>query len=188
MPTVSDYGGKHYGGPAGVVTKCSEKQDSFRCLDCGTLRYVNRREWYRASRPRCLKCGGALDDTDATIKKVRGTIKPPPPLSVPRRRCEGCGKAIDSHKEMIAHLSPDSECRRLYSCEQKTLPIPPFGFSRIIASTVIVEKGVTLKRSQPWGVFGITSLGQYVCMFQSHRKMDCDKYVREHFGDVHLAR
>lgn len=31
------------------------------CLDCKTHRRVYHREWIRASRPRCLKCGGPVE-------------------------------------------------------------------------------------------------------------------------------
>lgn len=31
------------------------------CLDCGERRIVKHREWIRASRPRCLRCGGPIE-------------------------------------------------------------------------------------------------------------------------------
>jgi len=31
------------------------------CFDCGTIRFVHRREFDRASRPYCYACGGSID-------------------------------------------------------------------------------------------------------------------------------
>ena len=65
--TVSDYGGAKYG--RGRVGK---SQLSHRCRDCNTLRYTRKAEWFRASLPRCLACGGPLIETAATEKEQYG--------------------------------------------------------------------------------------------------------------------
>jgi len=31
------------------------------CFDCGTIRFVHRREFDRVSRPYCYACGGPID-------------------------------------------------------------------------------------------------------------------------------
>lgn len=37
------------------------KYDIATCRDCGAHRRVDHREWIRASRPRCLACGGPVE-------------------------------------------------------------------------------------------------------------------------------
>lgn len=36
-----------------------------KCRDCGTIRKVTRTEWTRRSPPRCIRCGGLVEMTDA---------------------------------------------------------------------------------------------------------------------------
>jgi hypothetical protein len=36
-------------------------KDWAKCLDCGARRLVRHKEWIRASRPRCLACGGPIE-------------------------------------------------------------------------------------------------------------------------------
>ena len=37
------------------------KFDVAKCIDCGTRRKVEHREWIRAARPRCYACGGPVE-------------------------------------------------------------------------------------------------------------------------------
>ena len=37
------------------------RRDWAKCTSCGARRLVAHREWIRASRPRCLKCGGPIE-------------------------------------------------------------------------------------------------------------------------------
>lgn len=36
-------------------------RDLATCLDCGNRQTVRKREWIRASRPRCVACGGPVE-------------------------------------------------------------------------------------------------------------------------------
>ena len=48
------------------------RRDWATCLDCGERRMVPHREWIRASRPRCLGCGGPLEvSTTAADEQAR---------------------------------------------------------------------------------------------------------------------
>ena len=40
-------------------------RDWAQCLDCGSRRLVSHKEWIRASRPRCLACGGPIEPSAA---------------------------------------------------------------------------------------------------------------------------
>ncbi len=74
---VTDGGGNNYNRPGfgRKVDRRSSVVSSYACTDCGTLRYTTKFEWTRASKPRCLKCGGPLDETKATVKKMRKRSK-----------------------------------------------------------------------------------------------------------------
>jgi hypothetical protein len=39
-------------------------RDWAKCLECGERRMVSHKEWIRASRPRCLRCGGTIEPSD----------------------------------------------------------------------------------------------------------------------------
>lgn len=67
MATISDAIHERRRGKA--LTLNVENVCSFRCRDCAKLRYVTRRELGRASRPRCLMCGGTLIETDTSHKR-----------------------------------------------------------------------------------------------------------------------
>lgn len=41
------------------------KRDLATCLSCNHKQMVNHREWIRASRPRCVACGGAMEKSAA---------------------------------------------------------------------------------------------------------------------------
>jgi hypothetical protein len=36
-------------------------KDWAKCLDCNERRMVTKKEWLRASRPRCYRCGGPVE-------------------------------------------------------------------------------------------------------------------------------
>lgn len=44
------------------------------CLDCGKRRTVKHREWIRASRPRCLACGGPVEPSEAAKDDHRESL------------------------------------------------------------------------------------------------------------------
>ena len=68
-PSVKDYGGASAHGRRRRTRISKETIYSFRCLDCAKLRYVAPRELGRAARPRCLHCGGPLEETAVSNKR-----------------------------------------------------------------------------------------------------------------------
>jgi len=44
-------------------------KDWAKCLDCGERRIVYHKEWIRAARPRCLRCGGPIEPSKAAAKE-----------------------------------------------------------------------------------------------------------------------
>jgi hypothetical protein len=133
MGLYSDYGGNrqrtthrraNYGDNAGQV--------SMRCLDCESLRYVAPLELARAAQPRCIKCGGPLEEIKAS-KKRRGmpTSKIAEHKTV--ARCRGCGAAIGSpflttDQAFRIHLTSRPDCERYYG--DAKLPLEPKFCSR----------------------------------------------------------
>lgn len=75
MPYLDDYGGNRYGRRR--RTKRGKNDiHSYRCLTCNTLQYFTEREMNRARTPHCKGCGGALQETPASLKKRTGmTVK-----------------------------------------------------------------------------------------------------------------
>lgn len=51
---------------AGTRSVLVDADLSLRCVDCGKLRFTTAREVSRASRLRCLGCGGLLVESQAT--------------------------------------------------------------------------------------------------------------------------
>ena len=45
------------------------KWDIGKCCDCGKFEKVYHREWTRASRPKCIACGGRLDPSEQATKE-----------------------------------------------------------------------------------------------------------------------
>jgi hypothetical protein len=42
------------------------------CRDCGRKQEAEKAEFYRASLPRCVACGGVLDSGEWFVKRIRG--------------------------------------------------------------------------------------------------------------------
>lgn len=52
-------------------TRVTETRQYCKCMDCGTRRMVQTREWDRAARPRCYACGGVLVQLESAQTKSR---------------------------------------------------------------------------------------------------------------------
>lgn len=44
-------------------------KDWAKCVDCGARRQVRHKEWIRASRPRCLSCGGIIEPSETAAEE-----------------------------------------------------------------------------------------------------------------------
>lgn len=44
-------------------------KDWAKCLDCGERRIVRHKEWIRAARPRCLRCGGPVEPSETAASE-----------------------------------------------------------------------------------------------------------------------
>lgn len=127
-PTLSDFGGSNY--------PKRRKQNlvkanvlSFRCRDCLTLRYVLPRELMRAARPRCLGCGGPLEETEASHKRhlekmdsvraVRCGERLPAQIRSPKKlpKCLSCGTVYPDGLGLCGHLRRNPSCRQSYVIE-----------------------------------------------------------------------
>ena len=53
------------------MAKITRDKQYARCVDCQTLRIVQRIEWTRAAVPRCYACGGRLDQCQAKSKSAK---------------------------------------------------------------------------------------------------------------------
>lgn len=116
-PCVSDFGGNNI--RRGFRARFStETMDSFSCLECGTRRYVTKIEQTRVARPKCMACGGTLQETQATRKrhkpKRQSVVETHP-------RCRACGCRLVSAKSLELHLYQEPECADCYRenpCQQ----------------------------------------------------------------------
>ena len=124
MSQPSDYGGVSAGGRYPRKIKKGDSY-SFRCRDCGKLRHCGRLEVFRASRPRCLGCGGTLVETEPSVKRrvarmdavalEKGTSareltrEEKRALSAAAKaevscRCRGCDAGFVADKFLVLHL------------------------------------------------------------------------------------
>jgi hypothetical protein len=54
--------------------KVNTSQQYAKCVDCQVRRIVARKEWNRASQPRCYACGGRLEICGGKSSKVNVEI------------------------------------------------------------------------------------------------------------------
>lgn len=143
-PVVGDHAGHNY--PRARVTKLTkETTKSLRCNSCQKLRFVTPIELRRASRPRCLGCGGALVEIEASVRRELGT-KPQRKAAAKqtasaiqdvreRLKCWGCGfTGTGTHLALAHHLSNGRDCRREYVDSGKLMR------ERYIANCAFIEK------------------------------------------------
>jgi len=124
-PTVSDYGGKSY--PGGRQTRLKKSNVlSFRCRDCKTVRYVLPHELGRAAQPRCLACGGPLEETETSHERhlerteaIRAIQSGKRSLEQKRTSkknpvCSSCGAIYSDGTGLAGHLRRNNSCRQSY--------------------------------------------------------------------------
>ncbi len=182
-----DYGGfAHDRGRRGEKVGRGSRH-SMRCCSCGTLRYVLKKELTRAAPPRCMACGGALEETIAA-RKHEGLKPASPPQRVPRRRCPACGVAIDGNVELRNHLVASFDCARYHLAERQ---LPEWKQSGIflIPGSMYIEKYA----SGRWGVFavGVEKNGRVhvpLLICQSKTRQDARDWLYSEYGPVELAR
>lgn len=121
-PTLRDFGSDVY--PRSQRTPCvQENVFSFRCRDCGTLRYVLPKELDRAARPRCLVCGGPLEETKESHKRHLERVEAARSIqegaktrgvSQHKHRCQSCHGVWNEAKDLVGHLRRNAACRKRY--------------------------------------------------------------------------
>ena len=120
-----DFGGDSYGKKPRRIKPGSSL--SFRCRDCSKVRYVSNLELNRASRPRCLGCGGPLMETDATAEKTMSDesaqnakmLNESDPDPRGNCRCWGCDLAYRKNYYLGKHLEESESCREQYRIKEK---------------------------------------------------------------------
>lgn len=107
---IRDYSGGAYGSRRGRRINCER---SFRCVDCGKLRYLTRGELSRAARPHCLDCGGCLEETAASRQRQEISDE-----RIERQntviRCRICGIGFIDEDSLAHHLRENRDCAREY--------------------------------------------------------------------------
>lgn len=184
MGFVDDYGGNAYGGRR--RNKRSSSLVSMRCRDCQTLRFVSPRELTRASSPRCMKCGGPLEELDVSRKRqgLPAVAKAMKTRRSATRRCPACGSAIDNNEFLYRHLLCLPDCVEYHRAEGKCLAAAGSDV-HIIPGTVHI---IRTTGSRPWRVMAVTSEGGIVELRKESALYLCKQYINEEFGPVELAR
>jgi ribosomal protein L34E len=103
----TDFGGSNYRRPR-KRTFDPHRDVTLRCLDCDRLQYVLLAELHRAARPRCIACGGPLDETEATRER-----RADDQLSVQlsdAEPCLGCGRLFHGIDALRLHLLVSDAC------------------------------------------------------------------------------
>jgi len=125
-PKLLDFGGHSYPRRRKSERTVSKSIMSFRCFNCQTVRYVQLRELGRAARPRCLACGGPIEETTAsherTLEKLGALQEAKTGLILPKssryyKKCLSCGTNYADVASMSMHLKINSSCRDKYICE-----------------------------------------------------------------------
>lgn len=119
MPVASDYHGDAGRRRKAARRKIEHKNHrSYRCLDCNTLRLVHRKELARAAMPRCVKCGGCLEETSVSIKRRLGVKKEEIGqelhdglgiYEIKQYECRFCFKRFRSHAGLSLHVQDNHE-------------------------------------------------------------------------------
>lgn len=107
---IRDFSGGAYGSRRGRRIKCER---SFRCVDCGKLRYLTRGELSRAARPHCLDCGGCLEET-ATSRRRQEVSDERIERQHVALRCRICGVGFIDEDSLANHLRENRDCAKQY--------------------------------------------------------------------------
>jgi len=155
---IDDYGGNRYGSryrtPMG-----SPGISSWSCRTCGCLRFVTRRELFRAAKQRCLKCGGTLIETKAEAKRHR--VERALVEKIIAYRCRACGRNMGSFspENLSEHLLARRDCLHWFRENAERLPCGAI-FGTLAA-----------RRSKAkWCVFGLTPDGRETVV-STHRTL-----------------
>ncbi len=178
-PRLSDHAGHAQDrGVARSTQRTADKVDSFECVNCGTRRYVTPLEWTRAAKPHCLKCGGALTDTQATVKKNGGgklarrqaEKKMDAVLADVRNslKCWSCGHRAADGFQLGQHLKTNSACLVDYR-----------GDGKMAKGYVMGTGHIEMRRANKWilTAFSITTkdmveIGAYSTMFNAREALE----------------
>ena len=148
-PNIDDYGGNRYGSRY-RNKHGSSSMSSHVCDECGTRRFISKRELSRAASPRCLKCGGVLVETKSEEKRHQNERES---VTTNVYRCRNCGSNLGrfTPHSLLTHFTLDGdECVEYYIDEEYT-----FFFDRkeFILGTAFVEKHSGEKHTVfPWKI------------------------------------
>jgi len=87
---VRDHGGDRNKGSGVLVSK--KDTLSTRCESCGHLQFTTKGQLNRRAMPHCDKCGGYIDFTPASKRKLGVLSK----KVQKKRECEECGATLSS--------------------------------------------------------------------------------------------
>ena len=180
-PSVKDYAGNNYVRGSRFRTKLKkENVGSYRCRDCGTLRYVAPMEWRRAAKPHCIRCGGPLEETPESEKRSLGTkterkraqqsFELEKAQAKAQPQCRGCGARFHDRSFLAQHVALDTDCRLEYRV------------SRINRSTACLGGTAYVHRApgayKPWFVQALNAAnGELLVVERFQRKMDAEEMV-----------
>lgn len=185
MASQNDYGGNRVHGSPGRHAVGRGSRHSMRCRDCGTLRYVLPVELRRAASPRCMACGGPLEQLEVDRKRMGlpKRIEPSRSTKLVTRRCPACGVPIRHNRDLAAHLVATLMCREYHGRERLVFP---WQGAMVIPGSIIVERND--RSYKRWEVVGISTGGAMVSMGTWTTKRMAQDWIQEHLGPVELAR
>ncbi len=178
-PLVSDHGGRSYGTRPRRTKLVKEHIYSMRCLDCGALRFVLIHELERATAPRCLRCGGTLEETDVSrkrriersdaVKIATGEAGGAGPAES-GVRCQGCGRKYRDRSYLAVHLTQDAACRGY--CWDHGAVVVVRGLAVIQASLHLERRGTS-----NWHLRGVTRAGGLAEIIRHTTKQECEREI-----------
>lgn len=168
-PFIDDYGGNSYGGRRRTRAGSGSHQ-SFRCRDCQKIRYVHRRELARAAQPRCLACGGTLEETESEQKRHKQERK----QVIERQfRCRICGVAMGPfcNDSTMRHLMSSGECRQELFRDGWTMACGAF------FGTLTINRLETSHKR--WEVRGVVLDGRDISIGRFHTQTAAKQFIRD---------
>lgn len=179
---MRDFGGYSYERGSRRSLFSRDNEYSFRCLDCGTLRYVLPRELRRAARPRCLRCGGPLGETETSQERhvaredaarVASGESGPADSPEPGVRCKECGAKYRDAAGFAVHLWQSVECRNYYWTGQ---PVVVINGLRVLQGTLHIEH----KGAASWHLMGVVHESGLVAIVRCRTKTECLQWLALH--------